>query len=335
MRLHQRRRILIEGNSAVYHVMSRTVCQNFLFGEEEKEVFCRQLHRQAAFAGVEVLAYCVMSNHIHLLLRVPVVGALSDRELLERYQAYYGEERVPLSAYSVKELRAILAQGGQDAAAARERVIARMGYLPAFMRELKQRFSIWFNHQHGTKGTIWAARYKSVIVEDADESLTRVAAYIDLNPVRAELVVDPKDYRWCSYAASLAGVRSARVGLEQLFSNSRQYSEAIATYRLILFGKGYQGKGAIDKDHGRISAERLEQIIQEKGKVPLEELLRVRVRYFGAGLALGSKTFIAQFLRDHRDVFGSKRSKAGTPLPTTSEAFILYSFRNLQRNIYG
>ena len=315
--------------------MSRTACQAFLFGPEEKEVFCRQLGKQAAFAGVEVLAYCVMSNHIHLLLRVPVVETLPDEALLERYRAYYGEEKVPLSTYSVQELRAILAQGGQEAAVARARVVARLGDLPAFMRELKQRFSIWFNHQHGTKGTIWAARYKSVIVEDTPESLTRVAAYIDLNPVRAELVSDPKDYRWCSYAASLAGVRSARTGLEQLFNNSRKYPEAIASYRLILFGKGFGTKGALDKDHGRISAERLEQIIQNKGKVPLEELLRVRVRYFGDGLAIGSKAFITQFLGEHRDVFGNKRSKAGTPLPTTGEAFILHSFRNLQRNIYG
>lgn len=335
MEMYQRRRILIEGHSAVYHVMSRTVCQNFLFGEAEKEVFCRQLRKQAAFAGIEVLAFCVMSNHIHLLLRVPILGALSDEELLHRYLAYYGEDKVPLSTYSVQELRAILAQGGQQAAAARARVTARMCNLPAFMRELKQRFSIWFNHQHGTKGTIWAARYKSVIVEDTPESLTRVAAYIDLNPVRAELVTDPKDYRWCSYAASLAGVRSARAGLEQLFNNSRRYPEAIASYRLILFGKGYQSKGVLNKDQGRISAERVEQILKEQGKVPLEELLRVRVRYFGDGLALGSKTFIAQFLRDHRNAFGQKRRKAGTPLPTTDTAFTLHSFRNLQRNIYG
>ena len=269
MRLFRRRkRILVQGNSAVYHVMSRTACQAFLFGDEEKEVFCRMLRKQAAFAGVQVLAYCVMSNHLHLLLRVPVVEALSDEELLSRYQAYYGNERVPLSTYSVEELRSILAEGGRDAEAARERILARMGDLPAFMRELKQRFSIWFNHQHGTKGTIWAARYKSVIVEDEPESLTRVAAYIDLNPVRAEIVSDPQDYRWCGYAASLAGVRSARAGLVQVFANSRSYAEAMASYRLILFGKGYETKGALDKDRGRISAERLEQVIQEQGQGP-------------------------------------------------------------------
>ena len=335
MESYRRRRILVQGDSAVYHVMSRTVCQAFLFGDEEKEMFCRLMRKQAAFTGVQVLGYCVMSNHIHLLLRVPVVEALSDEELLSRYQTYYGGERMPLSSYSVDELKAILAEGGPNADVARERILARMGNLPTFMRELKQRFSIWFNHQHGTKGTIWAARYKSVIVEDEPESLTRVAAYIDLNPVRAEIVSDPQGYRWCSYAASLAGVGSARAGLVQLFANSRGYAEAMASYRLILFGKGYETKGVVDKDTGRISAERLEQIIQNKGKVPLQELLRVRVRYFGDGLALGSRSFMAQVLRDHREAFGSKRRQAGTALPETGDAFVLHSFRNLRRHVYG
>ena len=333
--MHSRKRILISGQSAIYHVISRSACQAFLLGEREKEIFCQHLHHQAAFAGIQVLAYCVMSNHVHLLLRVPPVETLTDKELLDRYRSYYGNAKVPLSTYSVEELGAILARGGQEAEAARRRILSRMGDLPSFMRELKQRFSIWFNHQHGTKGTIWAARYKSLIVEDTPESLTRVAAYIDLNPVRAEIVSDPKDYRWCSYAASLAGVKLAREGLGLIFGNSRKYEEAMASYRLILFGKGHEDKGTVDKDKGRISAEKLTQIIDQKGKVPIDELLRVRVRYFGDGLALGSKSFIEQFLRNHRDLFGSNRKKAGAALPETGEAFVLHSFRDLRLQIYG
>ncbi|MFP4157333.1 MAG: hypothetical protein ACLFU4_06915, partial [Opitutales bacterium] len=117
--------------------------------------------------------------------------------------------------------------------------------------------------------------------------------------------------------------------------NSRKYAEAMASYRLILFGRGYETKGALNKDEGRISAERLEQIIQEKGKVPLQDLLRVRVRYFGDGLALGSRAFMAQVLRDHRAAFGSKRRRAGTALPETGDGFVLHSFRNLRCDVYG
>lgn len=44
-------------------------------------------------------------------------------------------------------------------------------------------------------------------------ALATMSAYIDLNPARASLVADPKDYRWCVYAAALAAVnRAHRVG---------------------------------------------------------------------------------------------------------------------------
>ena len=63
------------------------------------------------------------------------------------------------------------------------------------MKELKERFSRWFNKRHGRRGMLWQDRYRSVLVEDGD-ALRTMAAYIDLNPVRAGLIDDPKDYRW-------------------------------------------------------------------------------------------------------------------------------------------
>lgn len=335
MKYKYRRRILVEGKSAVYHVISRTACQAFLLGSREKEVFCQQLRKQAAFTGVEVLSYCIMSNHFHLLLRVPFIDSLPDVELLRRYREYYGEDANPISTYTVAELEKILAEGGIQAETARKRILNRIGHLPSFMRELKQRFSIWYNHEHGTAGTVWSARYKSLMVEDAPEVLTKVAAYIDLNPVRAEIVDDPKDYRWCAYAASLAGHAVARSGIEGLFCGKRSFKEAIASYRLILFGKGYSVKGSPAKDGGRISADRLAEVVKKKGAVPMKELFRVRVRYFRDGLALGSKEFIGAVLEDYRDAFGPKRTRAGCPLTEMEGSNALYSFRNLKSDIYG
>lgn len=297
-------------------------------------MFCNLMRQQARFAGIQILSYCIMSNHIHLLLRVPLVESLSDSELLERYAEYYRDGKLPRSSYSVEELQEILAAGGTEAMNAKQRIIARMGDLPAFMRELKQRFSIWYNHKHDNKGTIWSARYKSLIVEDEPEALTRVAAYIDLNPVRAEIVTDPKDYRWCSYAASLAGNPLARAGLIQIFANLKKWDTAIQSYRMILFGKGYASKGNPEKDRGRISAERLEEIIRLNGKVPLQELLRVRVRYFSDGLALGSKSFVSDILAENPTAFGKQRKQAGAPLPEASWGR-LHVIRNLKRRVYG
>jgi len=52
---------------------------------------------------------------------------------------------------------------------------------------------------------LWEERYKSVIVESGEAART-IAAYIDLNPVRAGMVSDPAEYRWSSYGGKPGSV---------------------------------------------------------------------------------------------------------------------------------
>ena len=331
-----RGRLLVTERPGVYHVLSRTTQQRMLLDATGKEVFRKLLHKQAAFAGVEVLAYCLMGNHFHLLLRVPVKHRLSDRELLRRYAAYYGEDALPQSSFSVAELRAILDAGGAEAEAAREQIHARLHDLPAFMRELKQRFTLWYNHTHNTRGTIWAARYKSLLVEDERASLTVVAAYIDLNPVRANLVTDPADYRWCGYAEALAGRHTARNGICALLGETpKHFADALAAYRLVLFGKGHMPKKGGADPHGRISAAELEKVLASGGKVRPETLLRLRVRYFTDGLILGSGRFLREIHRNNPTAFGPRRVRTGgVAMPGFAEDG-LRVMRDLRRGVFG
>ena len=84
-----RGRLLVEGQRGVYHVMSRTACGQYLFDDEGKAVFVEMLRKQAGFCGVDVLAYCVMGNHFHLLVAVPEDVEITDTELLRRYRLLY------------------------------------------------------------------------------------------------------------------------------------------------------------------------------------------------------------------------------------------------------
>jgi len=84
------------------------------------------------------------------------------------------------------------------------------------MKLLKQRFTQWYNGRTGRKGTLWEERFKSVLVEGIGQGLRAMAAYIDLNPVRAGLVTDPKDYRWSGYGEAMAGNKRARLGLQRV-----------------------------------------------------------------------------------------------------------------------
>ncbi|MBX3733895.1 MAG: hypothetical protein KF791_15065 [Verrucomicrobiae bacterium] len=63
------------------------------------------------------------------------------------------------------------------------------------LHRLRQRFTRWFNRGKGRRRVPWEDRFKSVLVEGVGDPPATMAASFDLNPVRAPLVKDPKDYR--------------------------------------------------------------------------------------------------------------------------------------------
>jgi len=333
-----RGRLLVQGQRGVYHVMSRTACGQYLFDDKAKGIFIEMLIKQAGFCGIDVLAYCVMDNHFHLLVAVPEPGEpggagepgeISDAELLRRYGLLYNTPDCPPSSASPAVLAKLLEANEEDGQALRTRILARMHNLPVFMRELKQRFGIWYNHRHQNKGTIWAKRFTSVVVESSREALTTVAAYIDLNPLRAGLVSDPADYFYCSYGAAMRGRREARRGYVKVFCGEVKWNELLPDYRMILYGKGATSKGSAKKDRGRVDAEQLERVLESGGRLPLSEILRFRVRYFTAGSAIGSDAFLEDVGEQWKIRHGMVRKRDAYPM-RSGEWGSLRTFRNLQ-----
>ena len=63
---------------AIYHCMTRAVGGERLFQNREKEVLRKMLWQVAEFSGGEILTYCLMSNHFHVLIHFPEEHSLSD-----------------------------------------------------------------------------------------------------------------------------------------------------------------------------------------------------------------------------------------------------------------
>ena len=137
---------------------------------------------------------------------------ISDEELIHRYRILYPKTTKYQTA-SIALLEQMLAAGGEEALVIRKRLLVRMGDVSEYMKSVKQRFSVWYNRSHQRKGTLWNERFKSVLVEGKGNPLQTMAAYIDLNPVRAGLVSDPKEYRFCGYGEAVAGRLLATKGL--------------------------------------------------------------------------------------------------------------------------
>jgi putative transposase len=299
-------RIKLANRTAVYHVISRVVGSERLLDDICRETLAKMIWKLAAFCGVEVITYCVMSNHFHILLRVPELPALTDAQLIERLEGLYGRNgTLTLLA------RQAVAERGKIDADIRQGLLERMGDVSVFMKELKQRFSLWYNRHHSRFGTLWAERFKSVLVEDQPSSLEAVAAYIDLNPVRAGLVDDPKDYRFCGYAAAVAGNVLARKGLMSFQKAETSWSTCAATYRMRLFVGGgathQSGKVILDK-------EKIKAVIEQGGELSLGQVLRLRVRHMSDGVALGTRAFVNEVFTLHREKFGARRKDGARPI---------------------
>ncbi len=326
----RQRRVKAEEVGAVYHCISRIVGGDFLLeGDREKEVLRNQIWKIADFCGVEVLTYCIMSNHVHILLRTPdpkYLQKLTNGELIRRAKRIYSAEKA-----------GTLEQGLTDPEAeVRERfralLLSRMGDVSQYMKELKQRFSIWYNKSHRRIGTLWAERFKSVLVEDDPMALSTIAAYIELNPVRAGLVDDPASYRFCGYAEAMGGFKPARAGIRSLLGGRESWASAACRYRVAIFGKGQSFDSG--KPGRSVDAAKASRIMNEGGRVSKPEALRCRVRYFSDGTVLGSREFVQGYFESHRDRFGSKR-RDGPRAMRGSDWDGMTCIRDLRTEVFG
>ena len=100
-----------------------------------------------------------------------------------------------------------------------------------FLRLVKQRFAQWYNKRQARTGALWEDRFKSVLVEGAGPALSAMAVYIDLNPVRAGIVEDPADYRWCGNAEAVAGLNSAIRVRCHILTSSRKGTKLVSAIR--------------------------------------------------------------------------------------------------------
>jgi putative transposase len=336
-----RLRVLGKGplESYCYHVMSRTCGGEVWFDDVEKEALRRVIWRMAEFCGIKVVTYCLMGNHFHLLAEVPhrdtwlqrFEGSAGEVKLLEHLSVLYSKTYVGLLRDELSDLRTrgmtVLAEQKLDA------VKKRFCNLSLFVKEVKERFSRWFNKRRGRKGTLWMDRFKSVLVEGKGEALRTMAAYIDLNPVRAGLVKDSKDYRWCGYAEALGGSRRAQRGLCKALGkpvDGWQSAGAAAAYRCLLHAEGREVKDAQNEkvvERG-VSVESARTVLAVGGKLSAAELVRLRVRYFTDGVVLGSKEFVEGIFDAQRERFSPKRKQGSRRISESAEPF--YALRRLR-----
>jgi REP element-mobilizing transposase RayT len=354
-----------EEKPAIYHVFARIVDRRFAFGVEDKEQFRMYMRMMENFSGCRVLSYCLMCNHFHILLEVPPKSnaPLSDAELLKRLSGLYPKAFVAEIAKELAEAREVVKRGLAPAGEAyvhriHERFTYRMENLSEFMKTLLQRFTRWHNRQHQRRGNLWEETFKSVIVEDGLAART-MAAYIDLNPVRAGMVADPAEYRWSSYGEAMGATgksgSKAKAGLVRAIlaekgapADARYWSGSTSKqYRMLLLEEGREQLKEVIHSEGEPATEvvkkgiKREKVAQELAElersrdVALRKILCWRVRYFTDGAVIGSREFVDRVFRDSRERFGPKRKTGARKLrgAASAAAGMIWSARDLRKVI--
>ncbi len=338
---------------AIYHCISRVVDRRFVFGDAEREHFRMFMRMQENFSGCRVLSYCVMSNHFHILLEVPPMpeGGIPEELLLKRLSVIHTEAFVAGIANELDEARK--AGSEERVAEIHARFTYRMQNLSEFMKTLLQRFTRWFNRTHSRSGTLWEERYKSVIVESGVAART-MAAYIDLNPVRAGMVSDPAAYRWSSYGEAVGGGakgdgKKAREGLVRACMghcgagfDAERWNEVSRVYRRAMGLALSRKSGRVEVNKGAALPQmNTEEALDAKGNgtvlpdLGMAAMLRCRVRYFTDGAVIGSKEFVNDAFEGARERFTEKRKDGarrmrGSGVAAASE---LWSLRDLRVRI--
>ena len=169
-------------------------------------------------------------------------------------------------------------------------------------------YAVFSNHFH-----ILAHVPKRVTISDA-ELIRR------LRVVYGKTLVD-------QYEALL---KQARAGLRSVmlsFGNDMPWSQVSHKYRKLLYVRGQR----TEKKSG-FSAEEVEKVVAEGGKLPAAAVLRCRVRYFSDGVVLGSKGFVEKVFKQYRGEFGRKR-KTGARAMKWAEWDGLCTMRDLRLEV--
>jgi len=196
-----RNRYVKEGQEGVYHCFNRCVRRAFLCGfdaltgrdfSHRKAWVVDRLRFLAAIFAIEVLAYAVMEDHDHNILRTrpDLVATWTDREVATRWLTLKPRHRGmgDGAAGPAEEEICVLANNAERIAELRR----RLSNLSWFMGQLNEYIARAANKEDGVKGRFWEGRFKCQALLD-DAAILAGMVYVDLNPIRAGLAASPEE----------------------------------------------------------------------------------------------------------------------------------------------
>ena len=206
MPTYARSQIVVEDEIGVYHCIARCVRRAFLCGKDpytgqnyshRKDWVLDRLRELAGLFAIEVCGYCVMSNHLHLVLRnrPDIAEQWSAEEIALRWcRVFPSRDDATGEPVEPDEHDLAMLMANYDRLAKLRKRLANLSW---FMRCLCEKIARAANHEDGTSGRFWAGRFKSVALLD-EAAVLACSVYVDLNPIRAGIATTPEESPYTS-----------------------------------------------------------------------------------------------------------------------------------------
>lgn len=180
---------IIPGQSGFFHCYSRCVRRAFLCGcdpltgkdfSHRRQWIVDRLELLSQAFAIDIYAYAVMSNHLHIVLFVDPARTQhwNDKEVIARWRSIYRwrnpDDDAPLP--TPDQL------GPAKLAVWRE----RLGNVSWFMKSLNEPLANIANAEDDCRGHFWEGRFGCTVLLD-DPAVLAAMAYVDLNPIKAAL----------------------------------------------------------------------------------------------------------------------------------------------------
>ena len=317
--MYHRRVKVVPVERSFYLVTNRVVGGSFIFGDVEKELLRKLLFDGQHRYGYVVWDFCIMDNHYHALIEIPEATTMAREDVLRRWYLHQ-QSKSP----------------GDPGDGVLEAFRMKIHNLSVIIANIQQRFTQWYNKRNNRWGRLFGGRFDSVIL-DQDGAVAKAMAYVTLNPVRAGVVDDPAEYRWCGYGErmakgklheseiALAKLVQRELGLPEESLNGEEtdvMKRVWERFRECLLGHVVERNG-IDR---QTVAEKLNQA-NKSLKLTWSQRLMLKAHFTTKGVAIGSKQFVEDMLARHEDVLGYRKKHLPEQTRAWGEVYCLKKHR--------